>query len=377
VKKTVILVANAAFTVINFRKELITTLLSRNYQVIVACPRECSLLNSENVSHAFEEIGVTHYELPLSRNGINPFSELKLLLALIKLFRTYKPEVVLNYTIKPTIYSSLASLFYKNTKVYSTITGLGFLFTSKSFKARVIGSLVKVQYFFALKLNDLVFFQNNDDLLLFKKQGLIKNVKVKVINGSGVDIKNYRSSGVEKIKYSFLMVGRVLKDKGIDEYINAARLLKEKYPNIDTVFQLLGPLDNNPASYQLSDITLWQKEGIIEYFPPVKDVKKYLDRAEVFVLPSYREGTPRSTLEALAMGLPVVTTNAPGCKETAVDGVNGFVVNSKDIGELALAMEKFILSPGLIVDMGKESRKIATQKYDVGIVNESIICEIL
>lgn len=376
-EKTVILVANAAFTIINFRRELITELQRRGCQVIVACPKVCSLSSYEDVASAFEQIGVIHHEIPLSRSGINPFSEMKLLLTLIKLFRAYRPEAILNYTIKPTIYGSLASLFSKKSKVFSTITGLGFLFTSKSFKARVIGSLVIIQYFLALKLNEVVFFQNNDDLHLFKSLGLLGNVKVKVVNGSGVNLKHFQSSDVEKTKYSFLMVGRVLKDKGIDEYINAARSLKNKYPDIATVFQLLGPLDNNPASYQLADIKRWQNEGIIEYIPPVTDVKSFLDKAEVFVLPSYREGTPRSTLEALAMGLPIVTTNAPGCKETVTDGVNGFMINSKDSIGLAQAMEHFILSPQLVVEMGKESLNLAAQRYDVDLVNESILCEII
>lgn len=374
-KKTIVLVANAAFTVLNFRKELISTLLRRGYRVIVACPKSCSLLKSDNVSEAFEKIAVTHYEIPLSRNGTNPFSELKLFFSLIKLFRSYKPDVVLNYTIKPTIYSSIASVFSKKTKVFSNITGLGFLFTSHSFKARVIGFIVKTQYFIAFKFNELVFFQNNDDLLLFKKLGLLKNVKVKIINGSGVDLTYFKSAGVKKHQHSFLMVGRVLKDKGVAEYIEAARILKNKYPNF--IFQLLGPLDNNPASYQLSDINKWQSEGIIEYIPPVKDVRKYLDKTEVFILPSYREGTPRSTLEALAMGLPVVTTNTPGCKETVDDGVNGFLVNAKNHIELAEAMEKFITSPSLIKKMGIQSLKLANEKYDVHKVNKSIAVEII
>jgi glycosyltransferase involved in cell wall biosynthesis len=377
IQPKVILVANAAFTILNFRKELIQTLLDKGYQVIVACPKECTLMHSNNVYESFEKIGAIHYEIPLSRSGTNPFSEIKLFLSLIKLYRAYKPEIVLNYTIKPTIYSSIASLFSKNTRVYSTITGLGFIFTNNSntLKDKTISFIVKLQYFLALKFNDLVFFQNNDDLTLLKNLGLLNGVKTKIVNGSGVDMNHFRTRGSEKLKRSFLMVARILKDKGIDEYISAARILKNKYP--DAIFQLLGPVDNNLAAYTFSDIEKWQQEGVITYIPPTDDVREYLDRSEVFVLPSYREGTPRSTLEALAMGLPIVTTNAPGCKETVINGKNGFIVEVKNHIELASAMEKFIVSPQIIKKMGQESFKLASDKYDVSAVNKSIFTEIL
>ncbi|MBV1911899.1 MAG: glycosyltransferase family 4 protein [Kangiellaceae bacterium] len=373
--KKVVLVANAAFTITNFRSELIGEFISRGYKVVVACPESCLLSGQENVSDTIGELGAKHYAIPLSRSGINPFSEIKLFLSLQKLFKKEDPEIVLNYTIKPTVYGSIAAKSSCRAKVFSTITGLGYLFTSNSLKSKILGFVVKLQYFIAFKLNHTLFFQNNDDLELLQSIGLLKNVRTKIVNGSGVNLTTFKSTGRHKRPKSFLMIGRILKDKGIDEYISAARKLKIKHS--DVLFQVLGPLDENPAAYGLSDINKWQKEGTIEYISPKKDVRPFLEAAEVFVLPSYREGTPRSTLEAMAMGLPVITTNAPGCKETVEDGVNGFVVKVKDSNKLAEAMEKFIVEDKLASRMGLESLRVATDKYDVAKVNQAILSTVI
>ncbi|MFT4781975.1 MAG: glycosyltransferase involved in cell wall biosynthesis [Pseudohongiellaceae bacterium] len=373
--KKVVLVANTAFTILNFRKELIQSLIKENYEVIIACPMSCSLMNESNVGKEIETIGATHYSIPLSRIGTNPLSEIKLFLSLLRLYRKEQPGVILNYTIKPTIYSSLAAKLSCRAKVFSTITGIGYIFSNESLKSQLLALIVKSQYWLALKCNRLVFFQNNDDVSLFKKIGLLNNIPTRIVNGSGVNFNDFQSTEKEKLNCSFLMVGRILKDKGIDEYISAARQLKKQYP--EAKFQLLGPLDSNPMSYKIADVNTWQKEGVIEYIPSTKDVRSHLDLAEVFVLPSYREGTPRSVLEAMAMKMPIITTNAPGCKETVVDGENGFLVDVKNSTQLAEAMEKFIVNKSLISKMGEASFKMAQQKYDVNIVNKSILNEIL
>ncbi len=373
--KKIILVANAAFTITNFRKELIEKFVDMNYQVIVACPSSCTLSGENDVSLGIGLLGATHFAIPLSRSGINPFSEIKLLLSLIGLFRKEQPDVVLNYTIKPTIYGSIAASVCRKTKIFSTITGLGYLFTSRSIKSKLLNLVVRIQYYIALRRNTLVFFQNSDDLRLFEEIGLLKGIATKIVNGSGVNLAEFQPSEHEKRNNSFIMIGRILKDKGVEEYIEAARILKMKYP--DALFQLLGPMDNNPAAYNMQDVQSWQEEGIIEYIPPTSDVRPYLARTEVFVLPSYREGTPRSTLEAMAMGMPVVTTDAPGCKETVTDDVNGFQVSVRNHRELADAMEKFILNDSLLIGMGRESLKLARLKYDVNVVNESIVGEVV
>ncbi len=373
--KKCIFVANTAFTIINFRKELIQTLINNSYEVIVACPKSCSLMNEDNVVDAIESIGATHNSIPLSRNGINFLSEIILFISLILLFKKHKPAIVLNYTIKPTIYSSLAARLSCRAKIFSTITGIGYLFSNNTIKNRFLALIVKFEYFFALKCNSLVFFQNNDDLTLFNKMGLLNNISTKIVNGSGVNLNDFQLTGKEKLEYSFLMVGRILKDKGIGEYIAAARHLKKKYPK--TKFQVLGPLDNNPAAYKMEDVNAWQVEGVIEYIPATKDVRSYLEKAEVFVLPSYREGTPRSILEAMSMSMPIITTDVPGCRETVIPGLNGFLVEVKNFQSLANAMESFIIDRNLVKVFGDSSRELACKKYDVKRVNESILSEIL
>lgn len=375
VSKKIVFVANTAFTITNFRKELIKSFVEENYEVIVACPTFCSLSNIEDVSSSLRDLGARHYPLLLSRSGINPFSDIKLFISLLKLFKKEQPYAVLNYTIKPVIYSSIAAKISSSAKVYSTITGLGYLFTSKSLKNRIIAFIVKLQYFLALQFNTLVFFQNSDDLNLFKKMRLLNNVKTKIINGSGVDLNKFFPSENVKLKFSFIMIGRILKDKGIDEYISAARGVKKKYP--EAVFKLLGSLDDNPSAYRENDILKWEKEGVIIYIKPQKDVRPFLAESEVFVLPSYREGTPRATLEAMAMGLPVITADSPGCRETVIDGENGFLVTVKDSYSLQIAIEKMITNRQLINKMGAKSLHFVKQKYDVNLVNASILEEII
>ncbi len=189
-----------------------------------------------------------------------------------------------------------------------------------------------------------------------------------IVNGSGVDLEYYSPGKICRSESVFLMVARLLVDKGINEYVGAAMSLKARYPYAK--FLVLGPLDRNPSSVSKIQIEEWASSGVIEYLGEAKDVRPYIEAANVFVLPSYREGTPRTVLEAMAMGKPIITTDAPGCKETVTEGVNGFLVPVQDIESLANAMEFFILKPELITKMGKVSRKIAEDKYNVYLINK-------
>lgn len=371
----VIFLVNTGFTVTNFRKELVSEFIAKGFEVLVLCPEDCSLTQGGKLSGKLTEMGVGFIPIEISRQGLNPISDLKLFFSLFQIFRTEKPSVVLNYTIKPIIYSSIAARICGVKKILSTVTGLGYLFTDFSLKARVIQSIVRLQYFIAFKCNRTIFFQNPDDLELCKSKGLLYGVNTKIVNGSGVNLEYFKKSEIEKDKDSFLLIARMLKDKGIFEYIKAATKIKKKYPHAQ--FNLLGPIDFNPAAFTKKEIDRWVDDGIINYIPAQSDVRPYLDSSEVFVLPSYREGTPRSVLEAMAMEMPIITTNAPGCKETVVDGCNGFLVDVKNSEQLANAMEKFILDRKLVSKMGAESLKVAQQKYDVNIVNQSILDEII
>ena len=333
--------------------------------VKVVCPTDTDF------DDQLPKLGVELIPLKLSRKGINPIWDLQTFFQLIKIFRREKPEIVLNYTIKPVIYSSLAAKVTSAPKVCSFITGLGHVFTSHDSKTKVIRKIVTLLYRVALSSNFKVFFQNYDDLNQFLVLKLVSPEKCSIINGSGVNFKKFYTQSADKLLNSFVLVARLLKDKGIGEFVQAAKIIKKKHP--DTTFWLCGSPDDNPASYSVQDVKDWVDEGILNHITHTNDVRSFIEDKEVFVLPSYREGTPRSVLEAMAMKMPIITTDAPGCRETTTHGKNGYLVEVKSVDPLVSAMEQFIINPKLKAIMGEESYKIALQKYDVNKVNEKII----
>lgn len=223
-----------------------------------------------------------------------------------------------------------------------------------------------------------VFFQNPDDQMLFKKMGILKDsVSSFVVNGSGVNVFEYAvkpfptNNNLPTPK--FLLIARLLGDKGIREYAQAAKIIKNKHPQIQ--FDLVGWIDDNPNAIRQDELDGWISEGLFHYWGKLSDVKPAIAASSIYVLPSYREGTPRTVLEAMAMGRPIITTNAPGCRETVIDGYNGYLIPIKSVSELANAMEKFILNPELIYKMGAASRKFAEEKFDVNAVNQTMLSE--
>lgn len=374
--KKLMLVANAGFTVINFRKELIETFVERGYEVLVACPKSCGIMALDDVSGAIESLGARHIPLELSRRGLNPASELLLLYRLIKIMKHERPSHILNYTVKPVVYGSIAARLCGVKNICSTITGVGYIFTGDTFKSKFLRMLVWLQYFFAFKCNKLIFFQNTDDLNLFASMGLLRGVTCKIVNGSGVNTAHFQLNDKQvNPNPTFIMVARILRDKGVGEYIDAAKRIKTEYSN--SIFYLMGALDDNPESYTSQDLSRWEQEKIITYIKPHKDVRPFLAASDVFVLPSYREGTPRSILEAMCMAMPIVTTNTAGCKETVEEGVNGFLVPVRDSESLSYAMRRFIESPELILLMGAKSLDLVKKKYDVRMVNRTILDAVL
>jgi glycosyltransferase involved in cell wall biosynthesis len=292
---------------------------------------------------------------------------------LVKLLRRLRPDIVLAYTIKPVIYGSLACRLTGVQRCYSMITGLGYAFMGGvGLRQRLVGKLAPLLYRTALAGNAGVFFQNRDDLALFVNTGLLRaQHKALVINGSGVDTDYFRPAPLPAGPVAFLLIARLLKDKGISEYAAAALAIKQRYP--DTIFRLIGPLDPNPAAISKEQTYAWHQAGVLEYLGEAKDVRPHLASCNVYVLPSYREGTPRTVLEAMAMGRPIITTDAPGCRETVTHGDNGFLVPVKDVGALAEAMQRFITHPEWIPRMGQRGREIAEIKYDVRKVNAAIL----
>ncbi len=374
--KKICLIANSGFTVINFRLELIKTLIDKGCDVTVVCPSDCVLMMRRDLGEELRNIGAKYIPIAFSRSGINPISEVKMLVNLVKILKKEKPDVVLNYTIKPTIYGSIAARLVGVKYISSNITGLGYVFASDTYKAKFLSVIIKLQYKFALRCNSLVFFQNPDDESEFEALSLIKSVNTKVINGSGVDIEKFKRVNMAPKPCSFVLVSRMLRDKGVKEFIQAAELLKSKYPN--AVFTLLGPVDDNPHSFSEEELEQYVSKGIVQYLPARPDVKPVLEDHEVFVLPSYyREGVPRSILEAMSMSMPIITTDAPGCRETVKPNSNGFLVEIKNSYSLASAMENFINDRDLVKLFGDSSRALVCQRFDVRKVNDSIISEFL
>ena len=318
-------------------------------------------------------LGAQYRSIPLQRTGINPVKDLHTLWVLVGVLKELKPDVVFSYAIKPVIYGSLAARVAKIPQVYSMISGLGYVFVGGSLKQRVLLRLVQFLYQQAMSNNNKIFFQNPDDIRVLKAMNILTSEQQAVlINGSGVDIDKFAYTKPQAKPLTFLLIARLIWDKGIGEYVAAARLIKKRYP--DVAFKILGSLDSNPAAISREQVENWVQEGLIEYLGETNDVRPYIAESSVYVLPSYyREGTPRSVLEAMSMGRAVITTDAPGCRETVRHGVNGFLVPVKDSRALAEAMERFILNPELISDMGVKSREIAMEKYDVHKVNRVIM----
>jgi glycosyltransferase involved in cell wall biosynthesis len=357
----------------NFRGALIEALCQDGQEVHAAAP---FLLADEDTCLWLESRGVICHDVPIMRSGLNPISDLYAMFVLFSLMRRIKPNLYLGYTIKPVIWGLLAASLAGVPKRVALITGLGYAFTGHAKgKRALIQWIARWLYAFALDKASLVFFQNPDDLREFQGLGLVAQDKpVCVLNGTGVDLSSYCQSELPSVeRFQFLLIARLLGDKGIREYAAAASLLLEKYTNVE--FKLVGGLDPNPDGIGESEVQSWVNSNVLEWLGELKDVRPAIAECHVFVLPSYREGTPRTVLESMAMARPIITTDAPGCRETVVDGDNGFLVPVYSVELLAAAMEKFIKNPELIMTMGKRSREVAEEKYDVHKVNQVMLRE--
>jgi glycosyltransferase involved in cell wall biosynthesis len=295
-------------------------------------------------------------------------------ITLVRLLRELRPDVVLSYTVKPIIWGGLAARFAGVPRTWSMITGIGHAFADgKNPRQRFLRALVTWLYRYALRGADGVFFQNHDDEAEFRRLDILgQHVRVTVINGSGVDLKVFSRQPLTKRGPVFLLLARLIADKGIREYREAARSIRARYPQ--SRFLLAGPLDENPSAIGKRELEQWVREGDIDYLGTLDDVRPALAECSVYVLPSwYREGRPRTILEAMAVGRAVVTTDSPGCRETVDDGVNGYLVPSGDSASLVRTLMRFIENPTLAARMGAESRRIAEEKYDVDAVNRVIL----
>ncbi len=363
---TIVVVGGFAESLINFRGPLLNDLVRRGHRVIGCAPQA-----SDKIVARLQQLGVEYCHIPIDRTGINPLKDFFTFFALFSLFIKVKPDVFIGYTIKPVIFGSLAARFAGIRKRYAMITGLGWAFTAEKDTFSPLRSLVRLLYRLSLAGNRKVFFQNPDDRDFFLNNFLVQSIeKTVIINGSGIDIDFFSPVPIPG-DVTFLLIARFLKDKGIIEYVEAAREVKKEHP--DVVFYLVGWSDSNPASISAEEIELWEREGTIINLGRLDDVRKSIGLCSVYVLPSYREGTPRTVLEAMSMGRPVITTDAPGCRETVEDCVNGLLVPVQDSEAVKNAMLKFIQQPHLIGRMGEKSRERAISRYDVRKVNRVIL----
>lgn len=367
-KKKFVLISNCPHTLLNFRRHLLQAFVAKDYLVVAMTPPDA------NVALELDKIGVRFVPISLKRNGNNPINDILSLISLTKAIRREQPDIVLSCTIKPMIYGTLAAKIAKVPRIYAMVTGVGYAFRQhNNLKQKIVGSIAKRLLSASMRHNNKIFFQNNDDRSLFLSRQIIDTKQATVlINGSGVDLTHFAFTPITT-NHSFLMVARLLYDKGIREFIAAARLIKQRYPNV--VFRVAGGFDSNPNAVSESELAAWVKEGCIEYLGKLDDVRPAIIHSSVFILPSYGEGTPRSVLEAMSVGRPIITTDVPGCRETVMNGKNGFLIPACNVDALCNSIEHFIKYPHDIELMGNMSRVIAVEKYDVHKVNQVIMNE--
>ena len=367
----ILVLAGLSQSLLNFRGPLLRALRDRGHVVLTAAPPDEGF---EAVSETLSAQGIRSYPIKLARGGLNPFRDFGSFLALRALFSHHRPDLLLAYTAKPVIYGGLAVRSIGRIHFFPLITGLGYAFTEgRGAKRRLVRAVVEALYRLALVGSEAVIFQNVDDERLFRDSRLLpERVPSVIVNGSGVDLVAFPPAPLPS-EPRFLMLARLLADKGVREYVEAASIVKCRYPEV--VFQLAGGLDPNPTGVTASEVQNWSEARIIEYLGEVRHVQPLLASSRFCVLPSYyREGTPRSVLEALATGRPVITTDVPGCRETVVHEKNGLLVPPRDAHALAEAMIRLLeASEAEIHRMASASLALARERFEVSKVNAQII----
>lgn len=361
--KKLILVSPKNRTVHNFRGELVKDVVASGYEVVVTGP------NREDVDK-IEELGARFVEIPLEKSGLSVKSDLSYLWQLRKLFRRERPEIVFGYTIKPVVYGTIAAKLAGVHWVAAMVTGVGYAFIADGAKARFVRMIVSTLYRIAFAAADVVIFQNPDDEKEFTDRGLVRRLKTRLVNGSGVNMEKFQPADFPE-QLTFFMLARILRSKGVREYLSAAKIVKQRHPQVR--FMLLGAIENQPDSMTYEDIEPYVEDGTVEYFGETPDVESFYRQSSVFVLPSYREGTPRTVLEAMAMGRPIITSDAPGCRQTVFDGRNGYLVPVGDAAELENKMCSFVENPGAVASMGAESHAVCKERFDVKEVNPNML----
>lgn len=364
----IIIALNSSWNIINFRSGLIKALIAEGFDVVAVAPED-------KYSYLIQEMDCKFVPISMNSQGKNIFSDISLLFSYIKILYKENPDALLTFTIKPNIYGSFAARLLRIPRI-NNISGLGAVFINPGFVTKVVKFLYKL----ALKNTNVVFFQNLDDFTYFVGEKITSPKQSRVIPGSGINLKDFEYVRLKKSnnlgELSFLLIARMLWDKGIQEYVNAAQIVKNEFAN--SKFFLLGPLDtNNPAGIPSNQITQWIKDRNIDYLGASDHVSEIIPLSDCIVLPSYREGVPKSLLEGAAMGRPLIATDVAGCKETIEDGLNGFLCMPRDAEDLADKMKNFIkLSHEERQSMGHRSRKKVEKEFDEKIVIENYLSAI-
>lgn len=371
----VIILSNQARSMAIFWRALIAAMRKRNMLIVCCVPPGDEVSDSELKSMGAR---VVHYSL--DRKGLNPLRDARTFFELKNIFIKEKPDILFSATIKPVIYGCMAARRADVPRFFATITGLGYAFEADTPLKKIINRVSRILYRASLKTAHGVFFQNQDDAGLFRESGILSpDANILFAAGTGVDTDWFAPRPFPQLPPAgpvvFLLVARLLQAKGIEEFIEAARKLKKNYPLAR--FQILGPQEHGPGRLDMEIIRSASAEGIVEYLGEARDVRPFVANCHVAVLPSWREGTPTSLLEAMSMGRPLVASDAPGCREVVANGQNGWLAQCRNAPSLANMMEKFLLDNSSIAVMGAKSRQIALEKFDAEKVAEGILNDML
>ena len=365
----VVILSSLSWSLINFRGALIARMVAEGHEVIACAPDE-----EPEVLARLAAMGVRFHRTPMARAGTNPLHDARTFLHYARFLRAERPDVVVAYTQKPIIYGGLAARLLGRPRYFAIMSGLGYVFSGEAQQRRWLRAAVSRLYRGGVRRAECIFVFNGDDHREMQANGIVSpRQRVMQVPGSGIDVRHFAQAPLPDGPFTFLMTGRLMRDKGVGEYVEAARLLRRKRPDVRFLL-LTRPETENPTGYTADDLQQWREEGLIELLSETRDVRPFLASAHIFVLPSYyREGLPRTILEALAMGRGVITTDMPGCREPIVPGINGLLVPPRDARALAAAMEQLADDPTLAQAMGKAARKAAVDIYDVDKVNAILI----
>lgn len=365
----VLILSSQAYSLCHFRLDMMVDFIKAGHEVHAAAPDDDMPSQS-----TLKENGIMYHSFRLERNGQNPFKDIVGFFSIRSMLKEVHPDIVFAYQAKTVIYGCIAARSLGISRSYALISGLGSVLRKNGggFSRKIIKYILGLQYFVALKFPQKVFFHNHDDAFIFTAKHLVNLKKVRLLNGSGVNLDQFKLTPMP-LEKRFLFIGRLIGDKGIIEYLKAAEMVKMSYPDVQ--FDIIGYYDSNPTAVKPYELERYFHHGIANFLGKQDDVYPFIARCFCLVLPSYHEGTPKTVLEAMSVGRPIITTDAPGCRDTVTDGINGYIVPICDVEMLTQRMIDIINSKDDIDSMAKNSRSIAVSKYDVHLVNQELIKE--